>query len=238
MQRFRVPLHDNGPALWPEYQGVLELEKAHRQLGTAIFDASYQLQPGGLTGQIINPAWFAYGYVPNPEDVPTTPYMTVDPAISTKSSADETAMAVGNISASGQVWLRWVWHGRVGLMDQVRIIHEAWQHYHPVAIGVEAVAYQSALIQDLEARFDYLPLEPITPDRDKTSRFYALGALYEFGQIIHHPTIKGSATEWQLTRLPASKHDDIADAISMLTLMQGSGSAQMTYRRPGAWRGR
>jgi len=113
----------------------------------------YQGRRGGLAGQIITDSYFRY-YVSSP---PGVPFMAVDPAISKKTTADETAIVIANVDLSsggeepGSMYVRWYWHGRVGIKRQEEIIQQAWSHYAPVAIGIEAVAYQTALVELLEA---------------------------------------------------------------------------------------
>lgn len=223
----RVPLHENGPALWPQHIPLLGdngLEQAHRDVGTPIFETMYQGRRGGLSGTIISDEWFRY----YPMDVrpPGVTYMAVDPAISLKTEADETAIAVGTIF-EGQVAFRWIWHGRVGIKETEDVILQAWRYYRPVEVGIEAVAYQSALVQLLEADHPELPIVPVKPDRDKLSRFLSLARLYEFGRVYHHPSMKASAAEYQLTHLPNGRHDDIADAMTYIVEMGGIATASI-----------
>lgn len=212
----RVELHRDGPALWPNYITVAKLEQARRDVGTPIFETMYQGRRGGLAGQIIRAEWFRY-YRGQP---PGVPYAYVDPAISTKTTADETAIAIGNVTSEGQVLFRWIWHGRVGLRETESIIVSAWRYYRPVAIGIEAVAYQTALVQALESDHPELPIEPHNQTRDKLSRHLGLARLYEFGRVYHHPTMKSGSAEYQLTHLPG-RHDDIADAMAGVTEISG-----------------
>lgn len=234
-EHFTVPLHENGPALWPGYIGLPDLEGSRRDVGTPIFETMYQGRRGGLAGQIIVEDFFRY-YETLPAGVV---FMAVDPAISTKTTADETAIVIATIDfeGPGAVYVRWYWHGRVGIKRTEEIIAQAWKHYQPSAIGIEAVAYQTALVQLLEADHPELPIEPVKPDRDKMSRFLALARLYEFGRVYHHPSMKASAFEYQLTRLPNGRHDDMADALAYVADMAGlSGGAVTLNERPPGFR--
>ena len=247
--RLKIELHDDGPALWPGYIPLQDLVQAREDLGTPLYETMYQGRRGGLAGQIIREEWFRY-YKGSP---PGQVYGFVDPAISEKQAADETAIVIANVSLEegipkhldwevgdgppirGAIFVRWVWHGRVGIKEQERIISEAWNYYRPVAIGIEDVAYQTALVQLLLADHPELPIEPVKPDRSKLSRHLSLARMYEFGRAYHHPTMQGSAFEWQLTRLPNGRHDDMADAASGILQMTGllSGAITVTRRPPG-----
>ena len=251
----KVELHDLGPALWPGYIGPEQLAEIHESLGTPIFETMYQARRGGLAGTIIRDEWFRYYSLIEP---PGTCFAAVDPAISLKTTADETAIVVGNVAIDppspqaweafqagyaappivhGTVYVRWVWHGRVGVRETEDVIAAAWDYYRPTAVGIEAVAYQTALVQLLTQDHPELPIEPVTPDRDKLSRHLALARLYEFGRVYHHPDLKGSSFEYQLTHLPAvkGKHDDMADAAAYLLQMSGllGGAIAVNTRPPG-----
>ena len=228
-----VLLHENGPALWPHYIDEKALAGAHRDVGTPIWMTMYQGRRGGLSGEIITDAMFRYWTAGAPGG---TCFMAVDLAISRKTEADETAIAVGNV-VDGFIVYRYTWHGRIGPKEQEEVIAKVWDFYRPVEVGVEAVAYQTALIELLEADHPQIPVVPVTPDRDKLSRFLALARLYEFGRVYHHPSMKGSATEYQLTHLPNGRHDDIPDAMTYVAEMAGlAGSAIMSGERPPGFR--
>lgn len=215
-----VKLHERGPALWPGYIALSDLEQALRDVGTPIFETMYQGRRGGLAGQIIREDFFRYFHgIP-----PGICYAFIDPAISTKTTADETAIAVANVDLRdglGVVYYRWIWHGRVGIRETEDVIAQMWDYYKPSAIGIEAVAYQTALVQLLEAEHPQLPIEPHVPTRDKLSRFLGLARLYEFGRVYHHPSMKASMAEYQLTHLPGGRHDDIPDAMTGVVEMAG-----------------
>jgi phage terminase large subunit-like protein len=227
MKRGRVLVHDRGPALWPEYIDLLELAKHKRDVGTPVWNTMYQAEEEGLSGEIIWRDLFRY-YEGLPVD--TSCFMAVDLAISEKTSADETAIVIVNVNDAGAlpdpyVYVRWAWHGRIGLVKTAEMILEAWNYYKPVAIGVEAIAYQQAQVELLGTeKYQHLPIEPVTPEgTDKFSRWLQLGALYERSVILHHPSLEGSYFENQLTKLPAKAggHDDLADALSYAIKVSG-----------------
>jgi phage terminase large subunit-like protein len=231
----RVPLHDQGPALWPQYIDEAQLQRWREAVGTPLFETMWQGREGGLRGQIIREAFFGYyGALPARRQ----DYMAIDPAISEKTVADETAIVVGSLDEDGMLSVRFVWSGRVGIREQAEIIHRTWDYYRPVSVGIEDVAFLAALIQYVQQEHPELPIEPVNPGgRDKLTRFLGLGALYEFGRVWHHPSLKGSAFERQLTRLPNARHDDLADATVYLTKLSGIGSTPViSGKRPEGFR--
>ncbi len=222
---YRVRLHDEGPALWPHYIPLGELHDWRKDVGTPIYETMWQGRRGGLAGKLVKPEWLAY-YRGNPVG---TCFMAVDPAISEKTQADETAIVVGNVTfhdGPPKIYIRFVHHSRMGLRDTAETINKVASYYHPVAIGIEKVAYQTALIQFTESEYPSLPIEPVSPDRDKFTRFLGLAALYEYGRVYHHPDLQASAFEWQLTHVPDARHDDMVDAECYLA--QVAGVALMT----------
>ena len=227
MKSYRVLLHEDGPALWPDYIDVDSLEAIRRESGTPIFNTMYQGEPGGLKGAIIRREFFRYlndGRMEASLIAESATVAFIDPAITEKSSADETAIVVGSVHPNGMKYIRFVWHGRVGIADQERLLVGVFEHYRPQVIGVEVVAYQAALVQVMLERHPNLPIEPVTQTKDKFSRFLALGADYEFGRVLHHPSLMNSAFEHQLVHIPAAKHDDMADAAAMLAAYDNGGA--------------
>jgi predicted phage terminase large subunit-like protein len=230
----KVRLHDEGPALWPDYIPLAELDDWKRGVGTPIFETMWQGRRGGLAGKLVKPEWIQYfrGFPPG------TTFMTVDPAISEKTSADETGIVVGNVvyDEPSRIYLRFVHHGRMGLRESAETIAKIAGYYRPVAIGIEAVAYQSALVQFVESEYPNLPIEPVKPDRDKITRILGLAALYEFGRVLHHPDMRASAYEWQLTHVPDARHDDMVDAACYLAQMAGISVTGVSGDRPEGMR--
>lgn len=232
---YRVRLHDEGPALWPSYIPLAELDGWKRDVGTPIFETMWQGRRGGLAGKLFSPDWIRY-YRGTP---PGIPFMAVDPAISEKTTADETAIVVGNVvfEEPTRIYLRFVHHGRWGLRATAETLAKVYDYYRPVAVGIEAVAYQSALVQFVESEYPHMPIEAVKPDRDKITRFLALAALYEFGRVLHHPDMQASAFEWQLTHVPDARHDDMVDAACYLAQLSGIvSSGAVTGDRPEGFR--
>lgn len=236
----RVLLHERGPALWPEYIPLPELQQRHRDLGTPLYNVLYQADRGGLAGEIIWRELFRYGFAPGLDpNQPgySVPYGAGDLAISRRTEADETAIVIGNATRDGELYIRYAWAGRISSLQTAAKLDTIWRHYRPVEIAIEAVAYQTALLEIAREKYPDLPLTPVTPDADKLTRFLALGALYEQGRIIHHPSLAGTYFENQLTKLPNGRHDDMADAVAYLAELAGlSGGGAFIAQKPGAFR--
>lgn len=236
MNEGRVLLHRRGPALWPEHLDLMTLAARKREVGTPVWQTMYQAEETGLSGEIIWRELFRY-YEGLPLD--STCYMGVDVAISKKTTADETAISVVNIGEAGVdpiVYYRFAYHGRLGMIEAADMILEIASYYRPVAIGVEAVAYQAGLVELMgTAKYQHLPVEPQEQSEEKITRWLKLGAAYERGMILHHPSIKASATEAQLVHLPTGKHDDIPDSLDLAIRTSGVQMSAEMVRKPAGF---
>jgi predicted phage terminase large subunit-like protein len=100
-----------------------------------------------------------------------------------------------------------------------RIKHEARTIglRHPARVVIEDVAYQQALIQQF-MHDGTIHVDAFRPMGDKRSRLALTGKMIENGQILFPPN---GAEELigQITGFGVEKHDDLADAFSMLILM-------------------
>lgn len=231
----RVLLHRRGPALWPEYLDIFALAARKREVGTPVWNTMYQAEEGGLSGEIIWRELFHY-YDGLPVD--TTCFMGVDVAISKKTTADETAISIVNVGDQGTdpfIYWRYAWHGRVGMIEAADTILDVASYYKPVAIGVEAVAYQAGLVELLGTqKYQHLPVEPQQQSEEKMTRWLKLGAAYERGVMLHHPSLQSSMAENQLVHLPTGKHDDIPDSLDLAIRTSGINmGAEMTAKPAG-----
>jgi hypothetical protein len=150
--------------------------------------------------------------------------MAIDPAISDRVGSDACVIAVVGMTAFGQIQLLDIW-SKVGASPREQVdnyfrLHFSWfVDLH----GVEAVAYQAALIHLLTeemARFSqsfgnraYFGITPITHGLKKVERIEGiLGPRYAAGYITHQrhfPELHSEALDW-----PNGKRDHL-DALAM-----------------------
>jgi predicted phage terminase large subunit-like protein len=136
----------------------------------------------------------------------------VDLAISTKETADYTAGAVLGRDAEGTLHVLDVQRIRGSFSEQINFIKQLADKWQPSIVGIEDVAYQKALIQQVAAQTS-LNVKGIKPISDKVSRFAPLEARYEMGQVIHARSLPQSF-ESELLSFPVSEHDDQVDALA------------------------
>lgn len=134
--------------------------------------------------------------------------LAIDPAISEESKADETALVVaGRHNVSGQLWFLDEWGG-VGktpteIIDKLFEYRQRWQTQ---LNGIEAVAYQAALIhlarEEMARRKDFFICQPIMPGSRMTKETRIVGTLsarYKNNFIKHYrplPKLEAALMDW------------------------------------------
>jgi len=80
----------------------------------------------------------------------------------------------------------------------------------PVLVGVEAVAYQAVMGQEL-IRTSNVPVRQVTPTKDKTTRAREFSVQFENGKVFLDKGMEDLRDE--LVEFPLSRHDDLVDAL-------------------------
>ena len=217
---------DNNPSLWPEYFKVDALNALRVNRGSVRFNLLYQGDPTAMSGDIFRRKWFQYyGHQLDPESNETTIkkipddatyFMSVDPAISQKASADFFVVAVMARDKEGNLYVVHVLRTKLEAPEQKKAIKKLYQKYpQTVWVLVETVAYQQSLFQELIR--DGVPCRQYKPVKDKEMRARTASVFYEAGKV-YHPTNASwlSDFEDELTSFPRSSKDDQVDALSSL----------------------
>ena len=138
-------------------------------------------------------------------------YMGIDLAISQKSSADYFVICVIGKSEDNCFFVLETFMERLSFDKQhQKIIDYAKKYEGVVRIGIETVAYQEALCQELK-RTTQLPLKPLKTKVDKMTRLMRRSALFENGQVY----VREKHVELIdcLLLMPEVEHDDIFDGL-------------------------
>lgn len=151
---------------------------------------------------------------PNPNDVVFTS-MGVDLAISQKTYADYTAIAVLQITRNGNIYIKHIIRGHWQFAETIEKIKSMALAHNPNVVCVEAVSFQQAAVQEL-MRTTRLPIFPFNPNKfgDKLTRFLPLASRYEQG-LVHHGQRLPKEFEDELLSFPVGSNDDMIDAITM-----------------------
>lgn len=234
-----------GEPLWPDMKPLDELLSSQRAQGGPDghwWLAQYQQRPTPVGGGILKPERFRRfdlvdgGYLldhpAGPKFVPVNAaprFATMDLATSLKTHADYTVMGLFAVAQPDLLVLdilRNKWEGP----DLPRVAARFWEVHHPAFIGVEAVGFQNATVQDMRRgdRFQRpprppLPIKALQPHGDKVSRALTLAARMGTENVYiprRAPWI--AATEAEMTEFPRGKHDDIVDVLSYAALEQAA----------------
>jgi predicted phage terminase large subunit-like protein len=219
-----------GEALWPQMYPLGALRSTEKALGSYWFAALYQQQPMPAGGGVFKRADFRYfredalHYLlarDGGEEVVGKDhvyrFMTVDPALSEKETADFTVLAHWGVTPTMDLLLLDVERVRFEQPDVKGLVKNTRRAWGVHDVRVEAVAHGTALLQDLVR--DGEPVMALEADRDKVTR--ALGAVprYEAHAVFHREGAPWLVDfERELLSFPGGANDDQVDAFSYAAL--------------------
>ena len=240
-----------GESIWPEQKPTEWLHEKHREMGTTRFNTQYRNDTEQMKGRIFREEWFQeYDQYP---DIRTLAHFGgCDPA-ATRGAATRTTddgesdwwtIVVGGAARDGRIFLRYAWRDRCTKDEYVEKVREVDERFSCVAWGVENVAAQEYLAQDLES---FITVERIERYVDKIARAYWLQPKFE-NALIHfpaphtpeyqHTNDEDTSDIWdamrgELLMFPKASHDDLFDGLqSMCQTAQNYQHASQKYARP------
>jgi len=188
-----------------------EIERARTDLPELVYAQEYLAEFVTFGAGLIKPDYLRDGIAP--DGLPVV--LGVDLAISEKEGADWTAIAaLSRDPQTGRVYVREIERFRAGFHDVIGRIKAAAARWSPVAIAIEQVQYQAAVVQELH-RTTRLPVKGIRPDKDKVTRFLPLLTRYEQRMVDHDPSGVPAWFREELLSFPEGAHEDGVDALSL-----------------------
>ena len=221
----QYPLLDKDDVcLWPgKYPDIKDIEDEKMKVASEIsWQREYLLRIIPSDDQVIYPEWIQYY-----DELPGTKhkayrgtYAGVDLAISSKDSADFTAIVSAHVYGRREKMKIYILPNpivkKINFPDQVELMKNFKNTQMPRSqdtLFVESVAYQEALPQMLELHG--IKAESVKPKGDKRTRLSLTSTSIKSG-VIKFPRQGCEELIEQLVGFGVEKHDDIADAFSLL----------------------
>jgi hypothetical protein len=205
-----------------------EWEYAKRTMHPLLFKQEYMASFDSMAGKELHGDWLTYY---TPVDLPRDPqtkqlklrtYLGVDPAISLSEKADSFAMAlVGVTEDRSTAFLLELFKGRLPFAEQLDLIHQWWTlppngYPRPDLIGVEAVAFQAALAQQLEKMPGFPPVVPIMTKDKKWKRILGMSPWFKLGRVRIRKDHNDFISEWvDYDSQLKNPKDDCLDAVEL-----------------------
>lgn len=220
---------ERGEALWPERYPIAELERIRSTIGAGAWAGLYAQRPSPEDGERFKLewlstrfSWMGSDHIQIGSEAPVHKrdlriLAAVDVAVSTKASADYTAIAIGGQLPDGRLLLLDLLRDRLDAPSLVRALREfARDRWGAGEIWVERDGVGLPLIQ--LAREQNLPIRDTgSRGRDKGQRAAPLAIALEGGRFV-----LPQRAEWlevlveELLLFPNGRHEDTVDACAHL----------------------
>lgn len=228
-------IRPDGSPVWPARIPMEFYQSLWDSGGSALFNAIQMQDASGISGNIFNPEDFQSFCHPDYVDPETGwdakellakeriqaiapdrremfPVQAHDLAVSKAETADYYARWNAYGSRDGRIFVDWVYQARLNFRERIADIQKGADKYHPIAIGISHVAFESDTFEEVR-RQSFHPYVEVPSTLDKVMRARPLAARYESGDVFHRYNAKWvPAYEAQLGSFPGGAHDDQVDA--------------------------
>jgi predicted phage terminase large subunit-like protein len=186
-----------------------------------MFKQEFMAAFDAMAGKELPGDWLQY-YTEAPKKLQK--FIGVDPAISLSDDSDRFAMVcVGVAEDYSKVYLLDVYAGRIPFPEQVEKIEEWYIKHRPMYIGVEAVAYQNALVQQLERLPSLPPVTPVFSKGKKSERILRMSPLFKMGKVLIKESQTDFIDEWlDYDSQVKNPNDDVLDAAEIAISSAGA----------------
>lgn len=193
-------------------EGEAQMQAIKRELGSYAFAAQYQQNPLPMDAGMVRRHWFLR-YTALPEQFERV-VQSWDTAIKAGSSND-CSVCVTMGEALMQHYVLDVTVMRVEYPELKRVVESHALQWQADAVLIEDKASGQNLLQDLRRVKTMPPLIAIMPKHDKVTRFAAVSAMIEAGQVVlPHDAVWLAEFEREVLAFPQAKQDDQVDALS------------------------
>jgi predicted phage terminase large subunit-like protein len=209
--------------LWPERWPLEALKQKAQDIGISIFAQEFRNRAASREEQQFLAEWFERHYYTD-EDLRGKRLRKVtgfDPAIKQTQKHDRFAEGTIGDAEDGTIFVLRAQARRIPFAQQVDRVMEVFQADRPAQVGIETIAYQEALKQEVERRSReehlYIPIVELKPHTDKVMRIASLAPLVENGTLRFRKDQMDAVNEF--LEFPRGAHDDIPDIIEQLVGM-------------------
>jgi len=147
-------------------------------------------------------------------------YSFLDPAISEKQEADQSAIVTIGLDSNNRIFILDVWAERANPDTIINAVFSTAAKWNPEKFGIETVQYQKMLALEIRKQMNirnhFFHLEEVSPMGEKNARIRStLQPRYGNASVIHPKyNNKIQELETELLKFPNGKHDDIIDSLS------------------------
>ncbi len=214
---YKSAINPDGSVLFPEKLSADFLETQKQKLGSYSFANQYLgvIVPEEL--QCFRKEWFVYH-----NEIPKRVYnyAMIDPAIGQKKSSDYTGIVIVSADTQGNWYIQVANRERLTPSQIVNKCFEIQKEFSCMAIGIESVGYQQALLymlaEEMRRRKIIIPIKECKPptDRTKEARIRGLIPRFEWRRVSMKRGLYDLESE--MLTFPRAAHDDIVDALAYM----------------------
>ena len=206
-----------GEALWSAQYDLSNLLKTKGDIGTYEWSSLYQQNPINSETQEFKREMFHYVNEYELLEKRTNCFITIDPAVKEKDSADYTGTIINRIDEENNWYIK-ANKQRINSAKLIDWIFELWTKERPESIGIEETTYLDAVYPFIRLEMIKRNIFPVIVSlkhhgTNKELRIRGLIPRYEAGKIFH---VKGQcdSLEDEMLRFPKGINDDAVDALA------------------------
>lgn len=223
-------IQEDGTPLWPERFTIETLLAEKQAMGDIYFAHEYQNEPIADSDRMFHEEWIRRFET---KDVPpgSAVFITVDPALDQKSSADYTAIIVTAVDSHKNMYVLEATKRRMLPKEIIETVYNKAIAYKARAVGIEEAAYQKTLIYDMKDHCKkngkYIRVVPLKHEnRKKELRIKSLQPKLQNGEMFFRPVGQEELIREIILYTNAgagTKHDDLIDALAYQIQLIGPG---------------